>query len=404
MKILILSHMYPNKSNPVSGIFIHNYAKALLNAGCKVGVVSPVPYSPKILWFNKKWKKYGEVPKFDTIDKIPVYYPRYIRLPGKWFHCLSSYTIYLGIVKTVSNIIMRDFKPDILHTHTATPDGYTGLLLKRKFNLPVVCSLRGSDINNYPYYDSFTMELTRKVISQADQLIAVSNALKLKAESFATPKNEIQVIYNGCDIKKFVFNLESRIATKKRLNIPLDNKVLIFVGNLLKTKGIYELIGSFILLSKQYHNLHLIVVGNGPEYQYIKEQAFKNGLKDKIYLVGAQPHNKIPDFLSAGDILVLPSYNEGLPNAVLDAMACSRAVVATKVGGIPEAVRDGETGFLVNEKDINSLVKGIDKLLSNEKLCIEMGLSGRKTIEQKFSWEYNVIEHIKIYEKLVQKN
>jgi glycosyltransferase involved in cell wall biosynthesis len=161
---------------------------------------------------------------------------------------------------------------------------------------------------------------------------------------------------------------------------------------------------AFIYLSKQYPNLHLLIIGNGPEYQYIKEQALKNGLQDKIHLAGVQPHNKIPDFLSAGDIFVLPSYNEGLPNAVLEAMACSRPVVATKVGGIPEAVRNGETGFLINEKDVGSLVNAINKLLSNEKLCTEMGLSGRKVIEQKFSWEYNAKEHIKIYEKLIQKN
>ena len=403
MKVLILSHMYPNKSNPVCGIFIHNHAKALFKAGCEVEVVSPIPFSPRILWFNTKWKKYGDVPRFDIIDKIPVYYPRYIRLPGKWFHCFSSYTMYFGIVKTISNIV-KNFNPDILHTHTATPDGYTGLLLRRKFNFPVVCSLRGSDINNYPYYDSFTMKLTKKVISQTDQLVAVSNALKLKAESFATPKNEIQVIYNGCDIKNFVFNLESRIIVRERLGIPLDSKVLIFIGNLLKSKGIDELMTAFIYLSKQYPNLHLLIIGNGPEYQYIKEQALKNGLQDKIHLAGAQPHNKIPDFLSAGDIFVLPSYNEGLPNAVLEAMACSRPVVATKVGGIPEAVRNGETGFLVNIKDVNALIKSIDKLLSNEELCTEMGLSGKKIIVEKFSWEYNAKEHMKIYEKLIQKN
>ena len=130
----------------------------------------------------------------------------------------------------------------------------------------------------------------------------------------------------------------------------------------------------------------------------------KNGMQDKIHLLGAQPHNKIPDFLSASDILVLPSYNEGLPNVVLEAMACSRPVVATKVGGIPEVVKDGETGFLVNKEDVNSLIKAIDKLLSNEKLCIEMGLSGRKIIEEKFTWEKNAKKHIEIYEKLIQKN
>ena len=399
MKILILSHMYPNKSNPVGGIFIHNYAKALFKAGCEVEVVSPIPFSPRILWFNTKWKKYGDVPRFDIIDKIPVYYPRYIRLPGKWFHWVSSYTMYSGIVKTISNIV-EDFKPDILHTHTATPDGYAGLLLRKKFNFSVVCSFRGDDINSYPFYDSLTMKLTKRVISQTDQLVAVSNALKLKAESFATPKNKIQVIYNGCNIKNFVFNLESRIIVREKLGIPLDSKVLIFVGNLLKSKGIDELMSAFILLSKKHTNLHLLIIGNGPEYQYIKDQALKNGLQDKIHLAGAQPHNKIPDFLSAGDIFVLPSYNEGLPNAVLEAMACSRPVVATKVGGIPEAVRDGETGFLVNIKDANVLIKSIDKLLSNEKLCTEMGLSGRKIIEENFSWEQNAQKHINIYNKI----
>jgi len=401
IRLLVLTTMYPQKIDDNSGIFIHNQIKHLQKAETKVKVIRPIPYAPKMLWFNPKWKSYGLIPENDTIDEVSVYYPRYIRIPGKWFHSLSCYSMHSRIKKVVDSII-KGFKPHIIHTHGVTPTGYVGLRLKNRYKLPYVCSLRGSDIHTYPRNGKLSMHLTKQVISGADQLVSVSDDLKKIACTIAKPKREIQVIYNGCDLNTFFYNEEDRRKIRNELNILGNEKVIIFVGNISRNKGIFELIESFMKLKQIYLDLHLILVGLGPDYKAIQNIISSNGLNRKIHLAGSKPHNEIPHWLSAADIFVLPSYNEGLPNVVLEAMACGLPVVATTAGGIPEAIEDGESGILINKKDTESLKKAIEYLLKNEVVAKKMGNNGRRIVEHKFSWKQNVDQVIKIYKELIR--
>lgn len=393
IKVLVLSHMYPTNSRD-TGIFIHNQVKHLQKAGCHVKVISPVPYAPKCLWFNHKWKRYGNTQEYDTTDKNTVYFPRYIHIPGKLFHGLASYSMYWGI-KKVFNSIMKEFKPQILHAHTATADGYVGLILSKRYNLPLICSLRGSDINIYPYRDRLTMFLTKKVISNADQIVSVSHALKTTAETIAKPRRKIRVIYNGCDIQAFAFNEESRLEYRKKMGILPKEKVIIFIGWMSKSKGVFELIDSFIKLNSKYPDLRLIFVGGGQELLAIENIISSNNLNKKVHIIDRQPQNEIAKYFRAADIYVLPTYYEGLPSTVLEAMACGLPVVATNVGGIPEIVTE-ETGVLIPPKNVEKLTEGINSAISRkwDRDIIRRRVEG-------ISWKGNADRTIKIYEELL---
>jgi hypothetical protein len=135
IRILVLTYMYPSKINYNSGTFIHKQVKSLKKADCLIKVINPVPSSPNILRFNPKWKSYSLIPENEVIDGISVYYPRYLRLPGKRFHGLACYTMNWGIEKTMHSII-TEFKPHVIHAHMATPIGYVGLMLKRGIASP----------------------------------------------------------------------------------------------------------------------------------------------------------------------------------------------------------------------------------------------------------------------------
>ncbi|MCP4367659.1 MAG: glycosyltransferase family 4 protein [Deltaproteobacteria bacterium] len=395
IKVLILSYMYPKKRyNYNNARFIHNQAKHVSKSGCEVKVISPLVYSPKIFNFSSKWKAMHLSPSDYAVEGINVSYPGFFRLPGAWFHALSCYTIYWGAGLKLRKII-RVFRPDIIHAHTATTDGYVGLLLKKKYNIPLVCSLRGSDINIYPYRDRLTMCLTKKVISEADQVTSVSHALKAAAESIAKPKKPIKVIYNGCDLNTFKFNQEVRTEYRARLKILMNEKVIIFVGGIQKTKGIFELIHAFMKVILQYPDLNLILIGEGEEFATIKNTISSNNLDKKIRLVGRQPHIEIVKWLNAADIFVLPTYNEGLPNVILEAMACGLPVIAARVGGIPEVVTEN-TGILISPKSSEILAKGINDMLTRkwDRNVI------RKHIE-KFTWERNANKIVQIYENVL---
>lgn len=400
IRVLILSHLYPRKTDPILGNFVHLQVKHLLKEGCQVRVISPVPYAPRILWTNPRRRAYGQTPVFDSIEGVSVHYPRFIRAPGSWFHGISCYTSSLSIRKRAEAIV-KEFQPHILHAYDATPDGYVGLLLRRRYNLPLACSLLGADVNVYPSYKPLTRKLTQKVISEADQLIAVSQALKKSAEVLAQPKREIRVIYMGCDTEAFRPDAAARERTRELLGIPPQERIILFVGRLVEAKGIFELIEAFSQLQSRYPKVHLVLVGDGQDRQRLEDQARQKKLDDVIHFVGARPHSEMPSWLNAADLLVLPSHNEGLPNAIVEAMACGIPVVATKVGGIPEVVEDKKSGLLI-EKKIDSLITAIDSLLKDPEKRKQMGAYGRSIIEQNFSWQQSARALRELYDEILR--
>ena len=397
-KILMLSNIYPHS---MGGYFVHNQVKSLIKAGCQVRVVVPVPYYPKKMRFNSKWNVYADIPEKDIIDSIPVYYPRYFRFPGRWFHGLSCFSQYFGI-KTIVHEIIKEFKPCILHAHASTAIGYVGLILKKKYDLPLICTLRGSDINLYPFYGRMSMYLTKKLIKEADQLLSVSNALKMAANQIAKSPNEIRVVYNGCDLIVFNKNKNHAVEERNRFGIPINDMVLIFVGSVTRSKGIFELINAFIKLNNNNSKLHLMIIGGGSALSEIKEIIHANNIETRVHIFSNQPHDKISIFLNAADILVLPSYAEGLPNVILEAMACGLPVIASKVGGIPEAIEEGISGILVEKQDVDTLTKAIEKLIEDKHLSEQMGANGRKIVEEKFTWNRNAENLMRIYEEILR--
>jgi glycosyltransferase involved in cell wall biosynthesis len=400
IRILVLSHMYPNKSNPTQGIFIHNQIKHMLKVGCEVKVISPVPVSPKLLWFKEKWKNYGNIPFYDVVDTVNVYYPRYINIPGKWSHIISTYGTCCMINSNIDAII-REYKPQLLHAHTATPDGYYGLKLKHKYNLPLVCSLRGSDIHTYPFQNKLTKILTRKVILKADQVVSVSDALKNAAERIAQPKREIRVVYNGCEITELARADDRNEDIRKQLGIKVKDIAMIFVGDIDRVKGIYELINAFMLLKGKYSNLHLILLGNGPDLQTVRNMTLLNSSTRAIHFMDTRPHDEVFQCLKAADLFVLPTYNEGLPNALLEAMACGLPIIATKVGGIPEVVRNGINGILIEPMNSGALYHAMDFVLSNNDIAEMMARKGKMLVEREFTWQNTAERIITIYDNLL---
>jgi len=392
--------MFPNNIDPTGGIFIYNQLKHLLKDNCSIKVVCAIPYSPFVLWTKPRWREYAQVPRKNNARGISVYHPRYIRLPGKWFHGFSCYTRYYGIYPLM-NLIIEDFQPHIIQAYTATPSGYVGLLAKKRYNIPLVCSCRGGDINTSPTYNQLTYRLTKNVLSQADQVTTVSAALKSVAETIAKPRKDIKVIYNGCDSEAFRPNEEARSRIRKKIGITPEQKVIIFVGHLYQTKGVFELAHAFSELHSKHPDSRLIFIGKGSAGNVLTEMAARCKLHDKIYIIGQKKHNEISDWMNAADIFVLPSYSEGLPNVVLEAMSCRLPIVATRVGGTPELVADGQSGILIDAANVNQLVVALDQLLSNRQLRKDMGTYGREIVANKFSWRSSCSALRAVYEELI---
>ena len=343
MRILTFTSLFPNKPQPTLGVFIYQRVAHLAQrSGIRVEVVAPVPYSPS--WLpGGRWRTLNQVPREEQIGSLCVRHPSYLLLPkiSMPLHGRLMYSGSLGVVKELH----RREPFDCIDAHYVYPDGYAAALLGQHLHIPVIISARGTDINLFPKFRLIRPKI-RWALDQAAGIIAVSAALKDSMVSLGTPPEKICVISNGIDAERF--RPIDRRAAREKLGLPIEGPCIVAVGNLIPTKGQDLLIAALARLSRPHPNLRLYLVGDGVSKSALLEQARALGLGDRVVLPGARPYDELPFWLNAADFSCLASHREGLPNVVLESLACGTPVLATRVGGIPEVIRSRDLGILVD--------------------------------------------------------
>lgn len=346
IKVLVFTSLYPNHQNPQLGVFIKErmtrYAKS---SGNLVRVVAPVPYFPPVKWSRRY--QFSKIHHSEVIEGIDVYHPRYVMTPKVgmiWYGIL----MFISVLPRVSRI-HRDLGFDVIDAHFVYPDGFAAMLLGYWFKKPVVISARGSDINLYKDFRVIRKMLRRTLLS-ADRVIAVSQALKASMVSLGLPSERVSVIPNGVDPGKFA--PVPKQEAKDALHLS-SHRLVLSVGNLTENKGMEFLVKALHILIYQRHrtDLHLAIVGDGPCRCALKELVVSLNLLDYVTLVGSVPHHELSRWYNAADVFCLASAREGLPNVILEALACGTPVVATPVGGIPEVISSERVGLLVRRDE-----------------------------------------------------
>jgi len=404
MNLIVLSHMYPNRSFSNSGIFVQEQVNALRKKiDGDITVISPVPWAPKILWFRDKWKKYGQVEKQRAEGRVNCCFPRFFCLPGGLFFPLQGFFVYLSARRLIKRLINGPNGQTVLHAHMVLPDGLAAILLKKKFQLPVVCTAHGSDVNIYPFANPLNMRLTRLVLVGVDAVAAVSNNLKEAIEKLTGAVKDASVIHNGVDLNKF--KPISKEHAKEVLGVAPNDKIVLFTGNLIKLKCVDILIKAFCRLKKNLpqERLKLFLIGDGPQKNNLASLARILKLEDDVIFLGEKPHEEIPRWLNLADVFVLPSASEGFPTIIVEAMACGVPIVATNIGGVPEAISDGNTGILTAPNDVDSMIKAIARCIMDEEF---VGSIKKQAIEKakEFNWDTNAGAYTNLYEKSLHNN
>ncbi len=316
------------------------------------------------------------------VSRLAVRYFSYFYTP-KFFRWSYGASLLLSTLRVLPRILGRH-RPTVIYTPWAYPDGWVAVLLGRLLGIPVVIKVLGSDINELPKLAGVRPQITW-VLRHAAAVIAVSQDLAEKVIALGATVATTQVIYDGVDPARFK-RLEQKDC-REQLALRAQGKVIVYVGNLLATKGCLDLIESFAALKQQQPDTLLVYVGKGEACAAkLVARAEALGLKGSVKLVGVQPHEVVASWMGAADVVVLPSYNEGVPNVLLEAMACGKPIVATQVGGIPEVV-PAFAGILVVPGDIAALTAALRTALTTiwdvNKIIAHVS---------QFTWERNIAE------------
>jgi teichuronic acid biosynthesis glycosyltransferase TuaC len=397
MKVLVLSHMYPSTANEVSGIFVHEQVKALVEKGVDVRVVSPVPWAPfPINQMTQKWKAYSRIPVQSVWDGIKVSYPRYLAFPKGWFFASSGKRMYHGIRKVVAEIY-REFPFDLIHAHVVLPDGYAGAILSEDFGCPLVVTIHGQDLQHTIHRGPRCKEALSYALRKASRVIVVSHKLeRLMERFFPSEKGKVVTIPNGINPEE----ISAAIAMPYLENT--EGPLIVSVSNLVKTKGVDLNILAVHHLSYKYPLVRYLVVGDGPEATTLRELVRRLDLEERVRFVGRVPHQQALKYIASCDIFSLPSWSEGFGIVYLEAMACSKPVVGCKGEGLEDFVEHGVTGVLVEPKSVDSLVEALDFLLSHPDEAKAMGKRAREVVLANYTWEKNAEKTIAVYREVLR--
>ncbi|HCU22541.1 MAG TPA: hypothetical protein DF698_06585 [Candidatus Atribacteria bacterium] len=299
---------------------------------------------------------------------------------------------------TINYLFMLIFwSPDIVHIQSNSGLGFfekmwlafLGKLLGRK----TIVHVHGGNMRDWYHQSSSPIQkLIRKSASINDRIMTGSPQMKETWQIIGLPDEKITYVGNAV-------NLPSEIT-----KIPKDNLSILFLTRVVLEKGIIELIDAFILLSKEYPDLELRIVGADTKdtvfvKKYLEEKDEKKIIK---YIGSVTDEQKHQEYLYA-DIFAFPTYIEDQSYAIMEAMSYGLPCVASNVGGVPSLIQDGVNGLLIKPKDVNSLKEGLNSLILDGEKRYFLGRNAHETIENGFTWEVRSKEIVELYKSIIQK-
>ncbi|PCJ41273.1 MAG: glycosyl transferase family 1 [Alphaproteobacteria bacterium] len=344
MQVLTFTSLYPNAVDPRHGIFVKSRMDHFDQiAGASRTVIAPVQYVP-LLGLNprSRFHRYNQVPPSDHQGDIAVYHPRYMTIPGT--NIINSAQAMTSAAQKV--IRQQDMDFDLVDGHYLYPDGVAAFRLAKAHGKPLVLTARGSDVNFWMEQDEPKKDILA-AINYAAKVICVSHALKDRLIDHGVAEDKLTVIMNGVD--RTQFNADGKISYDHILT----------VGNLVPLKG-----HLFILQAlKTLPGEKLVIIGAGELEGELKNLARQLNVSERVSFLPNIPHSELPDWYRAAKCTVLMSSMEGMPNVVLESLACGTPVVATNVGGIPEVITK-DNGILLPTRDADALAVALKDALT----------------------------------------
>jgi teichuronic acid biosynthesis glycosyltransferase TuaC len=349
MRVAVVTQYFPTSVQPWAGHTAYQTVR-LLAQKCDLKVFYPEAVYPS--WLTPASGRRAAIDRGWNPDGARVEYIPYPVLPVV-SRSLNGFAMSRALLPAV-----RQFQPDVIFNYVVYPDGYAAVRIARALAVPVVLTAIGSDLNRIP--DPLCGVWTRRALRAADGVLTVSHDLARTAVQMGARAETTEARLNGCDT--LVFFPQDRGAARAALGIGAEEELILYVGRLDVRKGLVELIEAVAALRQTRPEVTAYVVGDGPDRPLLAEAIARVGAEEVVRLVPSRPTAEVARWMGAANLITLPSYMEGCPNVVIEALSSGRPVVATHVGGIPELM-DERSGRLVPAKDVAALRAGLDEVL-----------------------------------------
>ena len=402
MKILALTSSYPRFEGDPTAPFIESITRKVAEHGCRTDLVLPenaqwsrpasengihyhvCRYSPR-----RSWTPWGYSEALEGGVKIRR--PLYAMAP-----------VVAASMLTRSNGVAKAGCIDVVHAHWVVPNGPIAALTAARHHLPLVISLHGSDIS-VAQRSAWMGRAARWTFGRASAVTAPSEDLIDRARSLGAT-GDLEVIPYGGDPDAFRVEPSVAARVRERLGVSSSDVLVLAIGRFVHWKGFGDLVDAVRLARSSGSPVRLVLVGDGDLRDDLHAQVRSAHLEEHVSFVGMAARGDVPEYLGAADIIAVPSvhydgYVDGLPNVALEAMAAARPVIATRVGGLPQVIRDGENGLLVDERDPVALARAIATLAGDAQQRAAIGAAGRERVRTELDWDVVADRFVQVYER-----
>lgn len=370
LRVLVITKIFPNAAEPTSAPFNRQQISALARR-CHVEVLATIPWYPGagLLAGRSSAGRLTKVPDREEIDGIEVRHPRTLFLPrvghGLWA------PMYVASLAPLA--LAYRGKVDVVLGTWAYPDGAASVALARLIGVPAVVKLHGSDMNTVAKLPG-PRRVLRLALRRAAHVVAVSRALAEEARALGVLADRVSVVTNGVDAE--LFHPRDRGAARRELGLGEGRRIVLYVGNLKKTKGVLDLANAFESIASGSPDIDLAIVGGGEAHGELAAVAAR--WPGRVTLAGPRPLDEVPTWMAACDVIALPSWAEGTPNVILEALASGRRAVASAVGGIPDLITESALGELVPPRDVGALASTIARIARQDYDAAEVAALGAR--------------------------
>jgi glycosyltransferase involved in cell wall biosynthesis len=293
---------------------------------------------------------------------------------------------------------------DAVSAHWLLPQGWTAVRACTSSGVPVVSTVHGSDVFglSHPVLTRFK----RAALAGSAAVTVNSSATREAVEAIGAPIRDLRLIPMGTDVTAVAD--PDRVAAWRQNYRRDDGPLVVFVGRLIDWKGVDDLLDAAALVRSELPGLRVVIAGSGPLREHLERRVDELKLTDRVHFAGWLDRDEVTALQAAADIVAVPSRTaadgsrEAQGLSVVEAMALGKAVIATKTGGIPDAITDGENGMLVPEADPAALAKGLVTLAADPALVARLGAAAEITA-QRYSWPASASRFIEVFESVVRK-